>query len=370
MDSDRLLTTFLEMTRIGSPSRFEAKMAEYAKKQLEDMGFTVSVDDSGESTGSDTGNVIAKLAGTAQGKIMLCAHMDCVEPCIGVEPLVEEGIIRSAGKTVLGGDDKAGIAAIFEAVRSVIESGEPRPDITVLLNTCEELSLLGASALSDSLFADNPPCIVFDASGEPGTIITDSPEHNSLTARFTGRASHAGIEPEKGISAIQMAAVAISAMELGRLDEASTANIGIIEGGHEINIIADSCVIRGECRSFHENRVEEIRDQITQACENAAKQFGGKVEVTWRRDYPGIHYEEHDELVQALKKAAREVGLYPKINSTGGGADANVLKGKGARAITVAVGMENVHSSDEFITVENLENSTLFCEAVIRQFVV
>lgn len=368
MNSDRLLSSFLEMVRIASPSRFESKMAAHCKNVLEDMGFAVVIDDSHEATGSDTGNVIAKLCGTASGHIMLCAHMDCVEPCGDVDPLVKNGIVCSAGDTILGGDDKAGIAAIFEAVRSVIESGEPRPDITVLLNTCEELSLLGGNALSDTLFAGNPCCIVFDASGEPGTIITASPQHSTLSARFTGKSAHAGIEPEKGISAIRMASAAIVGMELGRLDEDSTANIGIIEGGHETNIIPDCCIIRGECRSFDEGKAEAIRTRMTGACRDAAKRFGGEVEVDWRLDYPSIHYTEDDELVLALKKAACEAGLNPQTAFTGGGSDANVLKGKGARAITVSIGMEKVHSSDEFIRVKDLEDSTLFCEAIIRQF--
>lgn len=367
MNAERLLASFFDLVRIDSPSRSEAKMAAYCKTELERMGFTVVIDDSAEVTGSDTGNIIAKLSGTVEGQLVLSAHMDCVEPCIGVEPIVEQGRVHSVGDTVLGGDDKAGIAAMFEAVQSILESGDPRPDITILLTTCEELSLLGAGALSETHFSENPPCIVFDASGDPGTIIIGSPFHNSVSARFIGKASHAGIEPEKGVSAIQMAAVAITSMKLGRLGENATANIGIIEGGHEANIVAESCTIRGECRSFHKQEMEAIRDDITRACEQAAAQFGGQVEIEWRLDYPGILYDENDDLVQSLKVSAQEAGLTPQTALTGGGSDANIMKGKGTRAITVSIGMEQVHSTEEFITVKNLEDTTRFCEAIIRQ---
>lgn len=258
MNPDRVLESFLEMVAIESPSWHEAPMAAYCAEKLAEMGFTVTFDASAAETGSDTGNLIAHLPGTVPGRIGLSAHLDTVKPCAGIEAVIEQRhicdditcrmaeVVCSAGETILSADDKAGIAAIFEGLRSVLESGTPRPDITVLLTTCEEQSLLGAGALADdalawpeNLPAATPeaerdgrfPLFVLDADGAPGTIIMGAPYHWTLRARIEGRAAHAGVEPEEGVSAIQIAAAAVAAMPLGRIDECTTANVGRIEGG-------------------------------------------------------------------------------------------------------------------------------------------
>ena len=279
MNPNRLLGLFLELVRIESPSRREAAMAARCKRELADLGFEVRFDDSGTRTGSDSGNLIARLPGTVAGSIVLSAHMDTVEPCEGIVPVVKGDVVRSAGATVLSADDKAGVAAIFEAVRSIVEDGSPRPDIVVLLTTCEELSLLGASAFDVGELPAGAPCYVFDADGAPGTIILGAPCHYTLRAEYIGRAAHAGVEPEAGVSAIRMAAAAIDRMEIGRLDEATTANIGLIEGGREVNVVADRCVLAGECRSLRAERADEVRDAMTAALEQAAERFGGAVHV-------------------------------------------------------------------------------------------
>jgi tripeptide aminopeptidase len=365
MNSNALIQTFFDLVKIDSPSRSEAHLASYCESYLKTLGFEVRFDDSQAVTQSNTGNLIATLGGSKPGHIVLSAHLDCVEPCRGVEPVIDKGVIRSAGDTILGADDKAGIAAIFEALRSVLATEAALPTITVLLTTCEELSLLGASCLSEEIFADCPSCFVFDADGKPGTIIVGSPYHYSFKATFSGRGAHAGVEPEQGISSIQMASHAIELMNLGRLDDCSTANVGIIEGGHETNIVPDYCVIQGECRSLYKDRVEEIRSQITGACSAGAKCFGGEANIEWELDYPGLLYEEGDQLVQFLAHAARQVGLEPRFSITGGGADTNILGAKGARAVTLGIGMAAFHSLDEHIEVQDLEDIARFCEAII-----
>lgn len=368
MNSQRLIDTFFELVRIDSPSRSEAQLAAYIQNTLEGLGFTTYIDESATETQSNTGNLIAQLPGTGEGHIILSAHMDCVEPCSGVEPIIEDGIIKSAGDTILGADDKAGIAAIIEALRSIIDEQEERPKISILLTTCEELSLLGAGAVNDIDFLQGTPCFVLDADGEPGTIITGSPHHHSFKASFSGRAVHAGVEPEKGVSAIQAAAYAVGNMHLGRLDEHTTANIGIIEGGRETNVVPDFCMLRGECRSLYEDKVEACQAQMTEACERAAEKFGASVDIEWKLDYPGVLYDENDPLIQSLVIAAKNAGLTPRFATSGGGADTNVLKDKGAQAVTLGVGMTSFHSFDEHISVEDLENITRYTEAIIRQF--
>lgn len=376
MNTDRLHASFLEMVSIESPSFHEAAMAAYCKAHLEALGCSVLLDDSAAVTGSDTGNLIARLPGNGRGSIAFCAHLDTVVPCtdIEVERTVmeiqgeETEVYRSCGSTILSADDKAGITAILEGVRSAIESGEERPDLTIILTTAEEQSLVGASALAEDVLEGDVPCFVLDADGRPGSIIISAPFHHTLRATFKGRAAHAGVEPEEGRSAIQAAASAISTMTLGRIDDTTTANIGIIEGGAAVNIVAERCTIEGECRSLSGEKVRAVCDAITQACERAAELHGAELELDWTCDYPGILFDEADEIVERLKAAALRADLKPTCMVSGGGADANILSTKGACAITLGIGMTNFHSIDEFIRVKDLEDSARFVEAIIHEY--
>ena len=405
MNPDRVLESFLEMVAIESPSWHEAPMAAYCAEKLAEMGFTVTFDASAAETGSDTGNLIAHLAGTVPGRIGFSAHLDTVKPCAGIEAVIEQRhicdditcrmaeVVCSAGDTILSADDKAGIAAIFEGLRSVLESGAPRPDITVLLTTCEEQSLLGSSALADDALAwpaDLPaasrgtaaegllgdggapsepvPLFVLDADGAPGTIIMGAPYHWTLRARIEGHAAHAGVEPEAGVSAIQIAAAAVAAMPLGRIDECTTANVGRIEGGVAVNIVPAACELEGECRSLFEDRVLAQRDAMTTALQQAAAQLGGTAEVAWELDYPAVVHEPDDAIVAHLEAAARAAGLTPRHAISGGGADANVLAAKGADAITLGIGMTNFHSIDEYIEVADLQAMARYVEAIVKGY--
>lgn len=437
MNSDRLLSTFLELVAVESPSFYEAAMASHCARALVDLGFFVEFDASAVVTGSDSGNLIARLPGTAPGRLALSAHLDTVEPCAGIEVLREavpaavlgsayadDGamleVLRSAGETILSADDKAGIAAILEGVRSTLESGAPRPDLTVLLTTCEEQSLLGSSALApDALSwpADLPsacsgagaagvagavgaedavavgaeagasaadgvaavagavgavdealPCYVLDADGRPGTIITGAPCHWTMRACFHGRAAHAGVEPEAGVSAIALAADAVAAMPLGRLDECTTANVGVIAGGTAVNVVPEACELAGECRSLRSDRAAAQRDAMTVACEQAAAQGGGSVELEWTCDYPAVLFEDDAPIVARAVAAARAAGLVPRLARTGGGADANVLGAKGCQAVTLGIGMASFHSADEFIAVRDLEATARLVEALIAEY--
>lgn len=371
MDAERLHRTFLDLVAIESPSQHEAQMASACAEELRGMGFQVSFDDTAARTGSDTGNLIARLAGTAPGRVAFCAHMDTVRPCEGIavvrEVLDGAEVYRSAGQTILSADDKAGVAAILEGVRAAVESGRPRPDITVLLTTCEEQSLQGASALDAGTFEQGTPCFVLDADGAPGSIIAEAPCHYTMSARVMGRAAHAGVEPEAGVPAIRIAAEAIAAMPLGRLDDATTANIGLIEGGVAVNIVPASCIVEGECRSIFRERAEAQRAAMEEALRSAAARHGGSVEVDWVLDYPEIAFEEDDPLIGLLRRAMRTCGLQPELHRTGGGADANVLASKGARAITLGIGMANFHSTEEYIRVQDLESTARLVEALVEE---
>ena len=366
MNADRLLNLFCELVRIESPSRHEAAMAARCEAELTDLGFSVEYDESAPETGSDTGNLIAVRKGEAAGALVLSAHMDTVEPCAGIKPVVRDGVIYSAGDTILSADDKSGIAPVIEAIRSLIEQGEPLPEIWVLLTTCEELHLLGAGAFDAARLPAGAPCYVLDADGPAGTIIQGAPCHYTFEATFHGTAAHAGVEPERGVSAILMAADAVAHMPLGRLDERTTANVGIISGGGATNVVPDTCVLSGECRSLSTESADAEREAITSALTTAADRAGGSVDIAWRVDYPAVVYAEEDSLVQGVVAAAKAAGLTPRLHYSGGGADANIHASRGVRAITLSTGMANFHSTEEFISIADLEGTCRLVEELIK----
>lgn len=387
MSKQRLIESFVEMAAIYSPTHHEGSMAHHLTDALEALGFTVEIDDTAATTGSDTGNLIARLAGTAPGYVTFSSHMDTVEPCAGIECVIEqtaEGeLIRSAGDTILSADDKAGIAAIIEGVARTIEAGTPRPNITLVFTTGEEQGLLGANALSADAFVwpgsaasaneagegKRVPCFVLDAGGHPGTIVLASPAHYLMKATFKGRPAHAGAAPEEGISAIQMASAAIAAMPLGRISPQTTANIGTIEGGSAMNVIPAECSLVGECRSHDDDALEAQRAAMDAACREAAARFGGEVELDWKLEYPRCVLEEGGETEIKLRRAIDAVGLEANLYVTGGGSDANVLGALGVDAVCIGIGMAEYHTCNEFILIEDLENSARLVQAIIAEYV-
>ncbi|HEX9093940.1 MAG TPA: M20/M25/M40 family metallo-hydrolase [Coriobacteriia bacterium] len=364
---DRLLATFLGLVRIDSPSGEEEAVARHLVDELRGIGLKVRVDDCGYDADSNTGNVIGELAGTAPGRtVVLAAHMDTVEPGRRIEPVVEDGIVRSAGNTILGADDKAGIAAILEALRRLVASGRPYPCVRVLFTVGEERGLQGAKAL-DQQDAAGDLCLVLDADGAPGGIVTVAPTHYTFTATFHGHAAHAGVEPEKGRSAIAMAARAIASMRLGRLDEATTANIGHINGGGATNVVAANCHVTGECRSADRARVEEVRSEMDAALRAAAKGAGGSVTVLWTKEYDGFAFRDDDPLLHMVEEAIRDAGLRPRRFATGGGSDGNVLAAKGLPSLVLATGMTAVHGTSESLAVGHLNSLVRLLLAVIAR---
>ncbi|MCL1880237.1 MAG: M20/M25/M40 family metallo-hydrolase [Actinomycetia bacterium] len=357
MNPERLLQCFLQLVQIDSPSFHEAKVAAWCQKELEACGCRVRIDDSSAQTGSDTGNLIAYMPARGRsGRLYFSAHMDTVSPGEGIRPQITDGVIRSAGDTVLGGDDKSGVAAIIEMVRTFDQTDLPHPELVILLSVAEECGLLGAAAIDGSDFAGEP-CLVLDAEGPPGVVIIGAPYHHEFTARFIGRASHAGVKPEDGLSAIVLAARAISGMHLGRLDDMTTANIGTIQGGRANNVVADTCIVTGEFRSLKAKRLNEVQVQLAAAIQDAVATGGGDVEVDWTQAYPGFKVEASDPLVQLVLNEAQKLGLRAEARCTGGGSDANVLADKGLRPLVLGCGMTAVHSLKESLVVEDLENT-------------
>lgn len=357
MSDARLLETFLELVRIDSPPGCEAAAAAYCADALRAAGCDVWFDDSATTTGSDTGNLIAMLPGSVPGTLALSAHLDVVEPCRGIEPVVVDGIVASAGTTVLGADDRAGLAAIIESVRRLSESDQPHPSIRVIFTVLEETGLVGAKALrAEDTTCDL--CLVLDAEGAPGGIVVAAPTHYTFRAEFRGRACHAGVCPEEGISAISMAADAIGRMHLGRLDADTTANLGSIRGGSATNVVAGRCDLTGECRSLDRDRVEEVRVAMTTAMRSAAEDAGGEVEIVWELAYEGFLHAEDSAEVLLVSRACERAGVEPHCYRTGGGSDANVLASLGVPVLALACGMMGVHGVQEQLAIADLVSIT------------
>ena len=368
IQQERLVQTFLELVQLDSESKNERAVADYTAAKLQAWGYDVREDDAGASFGGNAGNIIAYKAGSGAGRSLLfCAHMDTVVPGNGVKPIVDGDIIRSDGTTVLGGDDKAGIAAILEAATALEEAGISHGPVQIIFTAAEEIGLLGAKYVE----ADKLPAIdaafFFDSDGLPSEICVASPYHIDLTVTFKGRAAHAGVEPEKGISAIQMAATAIANMKLGRLDEESTANIGMIQGGRATNIVTDETVIYGEARSLNKTKVDSQIAHMIQCCREAAEQFGGQAEVKVDECYAAIDLSPDSATVQLACAAVRRLGLEPKLVKSGGGSDANVFCGKGIPAANLGVGMTKVHTEEEFLQISQMKAGADFVLAVIEE---
>ena len=344
IQSDRLLNTFLALVGIDSPSGEEGRIAEYLVRQFKQMGLDAEVD--------CIGNVIARMDGLGE-PLLLNAHMDNVTPCKGVKPVVAEGVVRSDGTTVLGGDDKAGVAVILETLRVVIEQGLPHPPLEVVITVQEEVGLRGAKALDMGKLRAKLG-IGLDGGNERGAIIIAAPSQNYLSAVIHGRASHAGACPEDGISAIVTASEAITQMQLGRIDSETTANIGTIHGGRATNIIPDRVELRGEARSRNEDKLSSQTNAMADALRSAASKYGGSVDVEVERAYTGYALTESDRIVRLVSLAMRSLGLEPKLVTAGAGFDANVFNAGGIQVVNVSVGEDRVHTAEERVALSDM----------------
>lgn len=363
----RVLDTFLESVRIDSPSGEEARFGLWCADRLQRLGFSVRFDATADLAGSDSGNLIAERAGEASGPtVVLSAHLDTVGPGRGIVPVVSGGVVRSSGDTVLGADDKAGVSAILDALERLSECGTPTAPVRVLLSTGEEIGLHGAKAMDPADCAGDM-CLVLDAHGAVGGVVTAAPTQYTFTAEFVGKPAHAGVEPERGVSAVAMAADAIARMHIGRIDAETTANVGEIHGGSATNVITASVRVRGECRSLDREKVERVRAEMDAAMRAAAGTFGGSVEIGWVLEYEGYRLDMTDPALELVCDALRATGREPELFPTGGGSDANVYAARGLTSIVLGCGMTDVHGTDEYIEVADLEAlSALVAEVLAR----
>ncbi len=366
VNRQRLVNEFLELVRIDSLTFKEREMADALKSKLNNMGISVNEDDAGIKIGGNSGNLLCKIDGNKNTPaVLLMSHMDTVVPGIGKNPIIDGNIIRTDGSTILGGDDVAGIECILEAVRVIKEKNIPHGDIYIAFTVAEEGGLWGARNLDVSRI-NAKYAFVMDDGGDIGHVATAAPSQNKIDIMITGKAAHAGVEPENGISAIQIAAEAIMGMKLGRIDDETTANIGIINGGKATNIICDQIEMRAEARSRNMEKLEAQTKHMKDCFEKAAEKFGGKVLFESELLYPSFDISEDEDIIKVLKAASKKAGIELKLEATGGGSDTNIINSKGIKAVDISVGMDMVHSVEERICIDDMIKATRFLISIIE----
>ncbi|MCA1063304.1 tripeptidase T [Rossellomorea sp. AcN35-11] len=369
INHERLLNEFLELVQIDSETKEEAEIAKVLKQKFSDLGVDVFEDDTMGETGHGAGNLICTLKGNKEGvdTIYFTSHMDTVVPAKGVKPtLKEDGYVYSDGTTILGADDKAGLATMLESVRVLKENDIPHGDIQFIITVGEESGLVGAKALDPSLVKAKYG-FALDSDGKVGNIIVAAPTQAKVRATIYGKTAHAGVAPEKGVSAITIAAKAISKMPLGRIDEETTANIGRFEGGKATNIVCEQADILAEARSLVPEKMEAQVEKMKTAFESVAEEMGGKAEVEVQVMYPGFKFKDGDEVVEVAKRAAKKIGRPSELLTSGGGSDANVIAGFGVPTVNLAVGYEEIHTKNERMPVEELNKLSEMVVAIIQE---
>ncbi|MCB5952794.1 M20/M25/M40 family metallo-hydrolase [Enterococcus sp. BWT-B8] len=367
MSTSRLVRTFEELVTIDSVSGNEAKVHEFLKKKFVSFGMTVTEDESMESTGLGANNMIATLKG-AVGKepLMFSSHTDTVTPGNGIEMIEKDGVLYSKGETILGADDKAGIAIMLEAIQRIKEEGIKTGDLEFVLSPGEEIGLIGSSALNMDLIKSQIG-YVLDSGGSVGRVTVASPTLYMYDAVITGKAAHAGLEPEKGVSAVAILSDALKKIKMGRIDERTTANIGVIQGGEATNIVMDSLLVKGEVRAIDPEKAEELIAEMTAAFEQAASLHGGTVEITIKKMATGFDVDNDEKVMQLLLSAGEALGYEVIRETSGGGSDANVFNEKGKRVVNLSIGYEKIHTTDEYIPVAEMEKAVLLVMELAKQ---
>ncbi|WP_019639034.1 M20/M25/M40 family metallo-hydrolase [Paenibacillus fonticola] len=372
INKDRIIGQFIELVQIDSETKHERQVADFLKAKLAELGLEVVEDDSQKRTGHGAGNLIATLPavpGIDAPSFLFTCHMDTVAPGNGIKPVIgEDGWIRSDGTTILGADDKAGLAALLEVIQVLQEQQLPHGRIQFVITAGEESGLMGARAL-ERRYLDASFGFAIDSNGEVGSICVGAPTQARIEIEIFGKSAHAGVNPEDGISAIQVAGKAISRMKLGRIDEETTANIGKFEGGGPTNVVTDHVKLYAEARSLSPEKVERQLALMEKAVNSACQEFGAQGEFRSHIIYPGFYLTEQDAVVRLAQTAAEKLGLSGRLFTSGGGSDANIINGLGIPTVNLAVGYEEIHTTQERIKSEDIVKVAEYALEIISETV-
>jgi tripeptide aminopeptidase len=342
-----VLALFLELAALPTPPGDEQAAADVVVRYLRGLDLEPAED--------EFGNVYARIEPTAEGApLFFCAHLDTVPPSGELRPVVEDGVVRNAGGTILGADNKAAVAQMLEGVRRVLAENIPHAGIELVLTRQEEVGLLGAAAFDHTRLRAQLG-FVYDQEGPIGEVILGAPFAQGMEITFHGRAAHAGMSPEEGRSAIQAAARAIADMRLGRIDEETTANVGLVSGGTAGNIVPDRCVFSAEARSHDERKLGELVQEMLDICTFAASEAECTMESVARKDYRGYRFAKTEPVVELAAGALARCGHEVRYGLSGGAADANIFNERGLRCVNLTHGVYDFHSPTERVAVEDLE---------------
>ena len=368
VNQERLLNEFLELVQIDSETKFETEIAKVLKQKFTGLGLDVFEDDTTTVTGHGAGNLICTLPAVKEGvdPIYFSCHMDTVTPARGVKPSIKDGYVVTDGTTILGADDKTGIAVMLETIRLLKEQNIEHGLIQFVISVGEESGLQGAKAIDRSLLKAKYG-YALDSDGLVGNVVVAAPTQAKVKAVVYGKTAHAGVAPEKGVSAINIAAKSIAKMPLGRIDHETTANIGRFEGGQATNIVCDRVDILAEARSLIPEKMQAQVNKMKEAFETVAEQMGGRAEVDIEVMYPGFKFGEGDQVVEIARKAAAKIGRSCQLLHSGGGSDANVFNGFNIPTVNLAVGYEEIHTTNERMPVSELYKLAEMTIAIIDE---
>ena len=357
IDQERLVNSFCDLVRIDSPSDEEEEVAQHLIARLKTLGFQVNRD--------AHGNVIASEEGA--NPLLLSAHLDTVEPGRGIKPSIVGDRIVSDGTTILGGDCKAGVAAIMEALQSAREDGRSRRPVQVVFTRGEEIGLIGATNL-DYAMIKATQAVVFDGNGPVNHITGSSPTYMSFDVVVKGRAAHAGVEPEKGLSAIRIASEIINALPQGRLDAETTFNVGLISGGTVRNAVPPETTFGGEFRSRNTETFDLVRLQLLNTLEIARQKYrDATIEETLEVLFHMYNLDPEEQVVRMVTRVMGNMSLAPNIRPSGGGTDGNVMRRNGIESVVVGMSTNAMHTVDEYVVIPDLVDTARFCQRVISE---
>jgi tripeptide aminopeptidase len=338
---------FLELAALPTPPGEERAAADVVLRYLGEVGLEPDED--------GFGNVYARIGPTTDGTpLFFCAHLDTVPPSGELRPVVEDGLIRNEGGTILGADNKAAVVQMLEGIRRILVENVPHAGIELLFTCQEEIGLLGAAAFDHTRLRARIG-FVYDQEGSIGEIILGAPFAQGLEVTFHGQAAHAGMAPEEGRSAIQAAAKAIADLRLGRVDEETTANVGVIHGGTAGNIVPATCSLLAEARSHDERKLVDLVQEMLDACAYAANEVECELQTEVRKSYRGYRFAKTDDVVRLAAEGLARCGHEVRYGLSGGAADANIFNERGLRCVNLTSGVHAFHSPDERIAVADLE---------------
>lgn len=366
IDEERLVRTFRELVKINGPSFAERPVADYLRGAFSGMGLAVEEDGAADAIGGNCDNLLVRIPGaepSAPG-LIIASHLDTILPTDRLEVVERDGVFSSKEDTILGADNRAGVAVMLECARGLAEGGGSPVPLELLFTVAEEKGLYGAKALKKGWLKGNL-LYVLDSDGPVGKIVNGAPFGVKIGVVVRGKAAHAGIDPESGVNAVVIAAKAIAAMKLGRIDGETTANIGTISGGQAQNIVPELVDVIGEVRSLRESNLRRQVAHMEECFQTAAASSGGKAVFTCRTDYPGYFYPPTSPPLRLFQRALERLGIGMELESSCGASDANIIKGLGIDALVVGVGYLKPHTSEESLPRRELINAARLVRELI-----